>query len=121
MTLEELIQEGEIAGIPPWELENLTWGEAAGVVRACRERERRRAQRQAAIAWQQAGLIAQAMTEGRMDEVYEVFPYWNEEEIRQRKVEKYRQMMERHAGAQTQAANRETTERGKPWRKKPTA
>ncbi|MCC8075926.1 MAG: hypothetical protein LIO95_08325 [Clostridiales bacterium] len=106
MTLDELVQEGEIAGLPPWEVEDLTWGEVAEAVRAHRERERRRAQRQAVIAWQQAGLIAQALTEGQLDEVYEVFPYWNEEEIRARKVEKYRQMMERHAGSQTEAKTR---------------
>ncbi|MCD8007931.1 MAG: hypothetical protein LUF68_03175 [Clostridiales bacterium] len=108
MTLEELIQEGEIAGIPPWELEDLTWGEVAGAVRAQRERERRRAQQQAVIAWQQAGLIAQALTEGQLDEVYEIFSYWNEEEIRQWKVEKYRRMMERHTGAQTKETNQKT-------------
>ncbi|MCD8190550.1 MAG: hypothetical protein LUD78_10085 [Clostridiales bacterium] len=101
MTLDELVQEGEIAGLSPWEVEELTWGEVARAVRAHGERERRVAQRQAVIAWQQAGLIAQALTEGKLDEVYEVFPYWNEEEIRQRKVEKYRRMLERHVGKQT--------------------
>lgn len=97
LTLDELLREGCIAGLGPWELEEMTWGEILFFVESRREGERRRAQRRAFIAYQQAGLIAQAVAEGKLPEVYEVFPFWNEEEVREMKLERYRSMMERMA------------------------
>jgi hypothetical protein len=35
--------------------------------------------------------------EGKLDEVYECFPFWTEEETRALKVEKYRGMLEQMA------------------------
>ena len=64
-----------------------------------REGERRAAQRQAIVAYQQAGLIARALTGGKLPEIYEAFPFWEEEEIKEMKVEKYRSIMERYASA----------------------
>lgn len=77
----------------------MTCGEVAETILSRREGERRRAQRQSVIAYQQAGLIAQALAAGRLPEIYEVFPYWEEEEIREMKLEKYRRIMERYAAA----------------------
>jgi hypothetical protein len=36
--------------------------------------------------------------EGKLDEVYECFPFWTEEETRELKLEKYRGMLEQMAG-----------------------
>lgn len=98
------MREGCIAGLPLWEMEELTWGEVTEVILARREGQRRQAQERSFIAYQQAGLIARAVTEGKMPEIYEVFPFWKEEEIREMKVERYRAIMERYA-AQKVAKN----------------
>lgn len=54
-------------------------------------------QLEAMIAYQQAGLMAGALSGERAPEIYEVFPLWSEETVRQMKLEKYRRIMERHA------------------------
>lgn len=54
-------------------------------------------QLEAMIAYQQAGLIAAALAGEKVPEMYEVFPLWSEETVRQMKLEKYRRIMERHA------------------------
>lgn len=84
-------------GILPTQAETLTWGEAVLFLRARREGERRRQQCAALIAWEQAGLIARAVLEGSLGEVYECFPFWTEEEVRALRVEKCRALLERMA------------------------
>lgn len=81
-------------GLLPDQAEALTWGEALLLLE---ERERgRRESRQAAalIAWEQAALTARALLEGRLGEVYECFPFWTDEEVRELKVERIRSMLE---------------------------
>ncbi|MCD8142012.1 MAG: hypothetical protein LUD83_01815 [Clostridiales bacterium] len=68
-------------------------------VEGMQERERLRSQRQAIIALGQAQLTARAFGGGQLPEVWEVFPFWSEEEVRAARVEKYRRRMERHAAA----------------------
>lgn len=53
----------------------------------------------ALIAYQQAGLNAAAMAGEKLPEIYEVFPLWEEAEVRRMKLERIRRIMERHAGA----------------------
>lgn len=86
-----------MAGLSLWEMDDMTWGEILWVVEARREEQRRRAQEAAFIAYQQAGLIAQAALDGRLPDIYEVFPFWSEQEVRELRVEKYRAVMERYA------------------------
>ena len=58
------------------------------------ERERLRAQRLAVIAHAQAALTARCVLEGSIGEAYEYFPFWTEGEIREQKLEKYRNLLE---------------------------
>ena len=83
----------------PHQGEELTWGEGVRFLLARREGERRRNQCAALIAWEQAALTARAVLEGKLDEVYECFPFWTEEETRALKVEKYRELLEKMAGS----------------------
>lgn len=80
-------------------MEELTWGEAVETVLARREGERRRNQQRSVIAWVQAQLTGLAMAGEQLPEVWEAFPFWNEEEIKEMKLEKYRRIMERYAAA----------------------
>lgn len=79
-------------------MEELTWGEAALVIQARRERERERLQSLSVVAWAQAAVTARCVLEGKQGEVYESFPFWSEEEVRALRVEKYRSVLERMAG-----------------------
>lgn len=56
-------------------------------------------QQEAIIAYQQVGLVAQMLSGGAVQEIYEVFPFWDEEEVRALRVEKVRQRMERYVAA----------------------
>lgn len=85
-------------GILPHRAEEMTWGEALLFLRGRQEAERQRAQRAALIAWEQAALTARAVLEGNLGEVYEYFPFWTDEEVRELRVEKYRTLLERMAG-----------------------
>ncbi len=97
MTLDELTREGLIAGLNLFELEDMTWGEVLSVIEADRERQRRQMKDLSVIAYTQAGLTAQALTGGKIPELYELFPFWTEEEVQEMKVEKIRRVMERYA------------------------
>lgn len=46
---------------------------------------------------QQVGLIALALCGKHLPEVYEAFPFWSEEEVREAKLAKYRRIMEQYA------------------------
>lgn len=65
--------------------------------------QRRRNQAEALIAWVQAGLTARAVLEGSLGEVYECFPFWTDEEVRELKVEKVRRMLESMAGRKNES------------------
>lgn len=43
-------------------------------------------------------LLTQALAGERLPPLGEAFPFWSEEELRQARLEHYRQVMERHAG-----------------------
>ncbi len=77
----------------------MTFGELADRLEGMREREERHMQLEAMIAYQQVGLIAGALAGERAPDLYEAFPLWSEEEIRQMKLEKYRRIMARYAAA----------------------
>ncbi|MCQ2441710.1 MAG: hypothetical protein MJ077_01075 [Oscillospiraceae bacterium] len=98
------MKEGCIAGLDFWRMEDMTCGEIVDTVLARREARRRQAQDQSVIAYQQAGLIARAVLEGKLPELYESFPFWTEEEVREMKLEHWRSVMERYAA---QKVNRE--------------
>lgn len=99
MTEETLDRLAGGSGLLPWEADGLTFGELRSRLEGLRERERQQMQCQAVIAYQQVGLLAEVFGGGKIREVYEIFPFWEEEEIRELKVEKYRQIMERYACA----------------------
>lgn len=61
------------------------------------ERERRQGKLLAIAAVRQAELTARAVGGGRLPEVWEAFPFWTEEEVRELRIQKYRAIMERHA------------------------
>lgn len=63
------------------------------------ERLRQEGKAAALVAMRQAELTALALGGKKLPEVYEAFPFWTEEEVRERKVEKYRRVMERYAAA----------------------
>ena len=64
-----------------------------------RERRRREHQSESVIAARAAyyGALALCGNGKPLPEVYELFPFWTEEEIKACKVEKYRAIMMRHA------------------------
>ncbi len=97
--MEELTEEGCLAGISPLEVEEWTWGEAAAAVRAYRRRERLRGQALSLIAARAAERAARCLAGERLAPVYEDFPFWEEEEVRALRVEHYRQIMQRHAAS----------------------
>jgi hypothetical protein len=97
LKLENLLQEGSMAGLSLWDMEDMTWGEIVQVISAQRERLRRESQNQAVIAYRQAGLIAKAVLEGKLPELWEAFPFWNEKEVKEMRLEKYRHIMEKYA------------------------
>lgn len=107
MTLEELLHEGCIAGLSLEEMEEMTCGEVVETILARREGERRAAQRLSIIAYREAELMARALLTGRLPEVYEAFPFWEEEEIKRMKLEKYRKIMEAYAAGGKAVKKRE--------------
>lgn len=74
-----------------------TVGEISDQVRGYRERRRREHQAESVIALQAACLTAHALCGGKIPEVYEIFPFWEEEEVKEAKLAKYRRIMERYA------------------------
>lgn len=77
-------------------MESMTFGEIFSSIQAHRESQRRSAQTLAFVAFQLAQLIAQAVLSGKLPEIYDVFPFWNEQEVNQWKVEKIRQKMQNY-------------------------
>ena len=72
----------------------MTPGELADFIKANRERERLEAQRLSIIAFNQAGLIASSVFGGTRQEIYDVFPFWDEGEIKEIRIARIRKTME---------------------------
>ena len=85
-------------GLTPPELEEWTFGEVLLLVRCRRKARRLRQQERSVIAWQQALLTARALSGGTPEPVYELFPFWEEEEKAALRLESCRALMERLAG-----------------------
>lgn len=76
------------------EIYNATWGEVIEFVNASRERKRREYQNLAVIAKAEAYLTAVYLSgDGKDIEIYDVFPYWTQDEIATLKVQKYKNML----------------------------
>lgn len=86
-----------MAGVSPLESDEWCWGELLAAVNGWYERQRQQAKQDAVIAMQQVGLIALALCGKHLPEVYEAFPFWSEEEVREAKLAKYRRIMEQYA------------------------
>ena len=97
--MEELTEEGCLAGISPLEVEEWTWGEAAAAVRAYRRRERLRGQALSLIAARAAGRGARGLAGGGLGRGDGGFPFGEGGEVRALRVEHYRQIMQRHAAS----------------------
>ena len=96
LTVEALIKEAVIAGVSLFDCYDYTFGELIIITDAYYERQRREHKMQAIIAQRQAQLIsAYVAGEGNSVEVYEVFPFWTEEEEKELRIQKYKQIMER--------------------------
>lgn len=94
------MQEGVIAGIPAVEVWEWTAGEIAQQAQAVSERNRREHQAQAVLAAGQAvytGHVLGSKKGKELPEIYDCFPFWTEEEIRQLKAEQVKNIMNRWA------------------------
>lgn len=81
MTLEQLEALAITAGVSPLEIDEWTWGELCAAIDGWQRRERQRNQANAVIAYRQAGLIASYFGDSHKNQpVYDVFPFWTEEE-----------------------------------------
>lgn len=87
-----------MAGRSPLELEDWTWGELCLCVRAFQKGERQRYQALSVIAWREGLVTAQALAGEKVEMVYDLFPFWEEDEKNQLRLERLRQMMSRLAG-----------------------
>lgn len=81
-------------------MDDLTDFEIGVIARAYRERQRREHQALAVIEHTHALMVGQVFSPGsHVPPVYEAFPFWTEEEIKEMKVAKYKAIMQRHAAA----------------------
>lgn len=95
--IDRLLFEARIAGVGLFEALDYTWGELVEMIKVYNERERRKHQQEANIAFRQAELISMWVWKNDGDiNVSDIFPYWNEEEKRQAELEKYKAIMYRH-------------------------
>ena len=92
--IDKLLFEARIAGVGYFEALDYTWGELVDMIEIYNERERRKHQHEANIAFRQAELIAMWVwkNDGSLN-VSEVFPYWTDEEKKQAEIEKYKAIM----------------------------
>ncbi|MCD7803088.1 MAG: hypothetical protein LUH09_09380 [Clostridiales bacterium] len=82
-------------------MEDWTQGEIIEQVQAYSERRRREGQQSSIVAAKQAeytGLMFSGKGK-QLPEIYELFPFWTEEEQKECKVQKYRHIMERWAAS----------------------
>ncbi len=94
LTIEALIEEALISGMRLNEIYLSTWGEIIAVVDAYTERKRREYQNLSIIADKQAYLTAVYLSGGgEKVSMFEMFPYWNEEETAELTIAKYKKML----------------------------
>lgn len=94
LTLEKLINEALISGVGIFDINSYTFGELISVVNAYRERQRRENQDKAVIAMRQAQLItAYIAGKGSDLKVYDVFPYFSNEEKKDMLLAEYKAKM----------------------------
>lgn len=82
----------------PLESGDWTWGELVSRIHGVREGERRWFRQQALVAWGEMVLRGRQLAGEHLPELYEVFPFWNTEEVNEMRVARYRGMLERMAG-----------------------
>ncbi len=87
-----------MAGRSPVELEDWTWGELLVLIRAFQKGERQRYQSLSVIAWRGAIVTAQALAGEKVEAVYDLFPFWEENEKKQLRLERLKEQMSRIAG-----------------------
>ena len=80
-TIEDLIKEGRIAGIPFFDVYNYTQGEIKEFVEAKNEADRRDLKNQSVIASRHAMLVCANVAGADAGKIYDVFPFWTDEEI----------------------------------------
>ena len=68
-------------------------------VRAEGERQRREGQFLASVASGGAVMVASQFDKNASPEIWEVFPFWTDEEVRELKVAKYRRIMDKYVAA----------------------
>lgn len=98
LTLEKLIDEALISGVDIFDINSYTFGELISLVNAYRERQRRENQDKAVIAMRQARIItAYIAGKGSDLKVYDVFPYFTDEEKKEMLLAEYKTKMFRIA------------------------
>lgn len=95
------MQEGIIAGIPAIEVYDWTIGEVRAQVIASIERKRRENRDLAVIATGESIMIASRFggKESTIPEIWDVFPFWSDDEIREAKLAKYKALMNKYVAA----------------------
>lgn len=98
LTLDKLIEEALISGVSFFEIGTYTFGELISIVKAFNERKRRENQDKSIIAMSQAQLItAYIAGKGSDYKVYDVFPYFTNEEKKEMLLAEYKSKMFRIA------------------------
>lgn len=94
LTLDRLMEEALISGVNFFEIGNYTFGELISVVKAFHERKRRENQDKALIAMRQAQLMtAYIAGKGSDYKVYDIFPYFTNEEKEEMLLAEYKAKM----------------------------
>ncbi len=81
LSFEDTILEANSYGLPFDTLMNFTFGELSYYIHYHRERKRREYQEKSILTYYQAALTAKIMFGDKVNEVFEEFPYWTEDEI----------------------------------------
>lgn len=76
------------------ELEDWTWGELISWLEGLEQRQRQQLQALSVIAWRAARLTAGFLAGETPEPVYELFPFWTEEEQKSLRLAHYRSLME---------------------------
>lgn len=95
MTLDELIFEGRVAGIGFYEIFDMTVGEVQEWIAVEAEKHTRENKRMAVIAFRHALMTAEAIMADKNTKfaVYDEFPFWSDEEIKEAKIEEYKRRL----------------------------
>lgn len=98
MTEEDLVKEGRISGIDFFGIYDWTWGEINEYIQVIDERERRRNKNASIIAFSQINMLSEALSkDGSGKMIFELFPFWTDEEQKNAMVERYKQSLQKHA------------------------